>query len=50
MKISWDDPNTIFMLLIATLGILYTLLTGPFLGIFNYLQPLILISGVLSII
>ena len=22
MKISWDDPNTIFMLLIATLGIL----------------------------
>lgn len=35
---------------IATLGILYTLLTGPFLGIFNYLQPLILISGVLSII
>ena len=35
---------------IATLGILIILLNGPFLGIFVELQPILLISGVLSIL
>lgn len=35
---------------IATLGIMIVLLTGPFIGIFYSLQPLLIVCGVLSIV